>query len=737
MIQFILLQNRQGKTRLSKYYRNFTDDEKVRREGEIPASPHPTLPHPTPPYPTLGTFTNALIQRVGMGGATIVEPSVEFSAGAEEYSHMRVVHSTLEEFAEAQGDKYDAVLLKEVVHHLGSSEKRKASLAALRSKIEPGGRLLIVTRSDEQPEMPLFEGARGVWRDNQPTAKELSSELESAGFTKVKPTEATLSYEMPLTRWCELIRQRVWSTFSHFSDAELEAGIAEIQKTVPLGDENVTIGDRLVLISASVDAIAESSPLKPTPTRNPNLTRLTARAALDMLAPITAARGSDPAFEGPRGEWWWTGVAPQACPGWSDTKKHLSSLPLLNLETCTRREVLDYFDNTWTLTEQLFSALQHEASFYMQPYHQLRHPLVFYYGHPASLYINKLRVAGVIDEGIDAHYEVLFETGVDEMSWDDLSQSSVAWPAVREVHAYRQQVYSTVRSLIESHEGLADGHAPIEQTSPLWSLVMSFEHERIHLETSSVLMREMAQPLLRRPEGWVADHPSIPRKDVLSPVAGFDYPIGKLSPVSASTTSLGKPSLWPSFGWDNEYGADSRTTPAFEASELLVSNGEMLEFVKAGGYREPRFWSEDGWGWRTFRNVKWPTFWTSVGPSGAHQYQLRTLFDLVPMPWSWPAEVNVHEAKAYAAYKSERDGRSYRLPSEAESARLRELSLPDISETSEIESSQSSSAKSAVTDVSRKKKENTFFQSLPKCRTPTFAICRRLNSPKNRKASCR
>ena len=52
MIQFILLQNRQGKTRLSKYYRNFTDDEKVRREGEIPASPHPTLPHPTPPYPT-------------------------------------------------------------------------------------------------------------------------------------------------------------------------------------------------------------------------------------------------------------------------------------------------------------------------------------------------------------------------------------------------------------------------------------------------------------------------------------------------------------------------------------------------------------------------------------------------------------------------------------------------------------------------------------------------------------
>jgi len=35
MIQFILLQNRQGKTRLSKYYKHYTDDEKSKLEGEI------------------------------------------------------------------------------------------------------------------------------------------------------------------------------------------------------------------------------------------------------------------------------------------------------------------------------------------------------------------------------------------------------------------------------------------------------------------------------------------------------------------------------------------------------------------------------------------------------------------------------------------------------------------------------------------------------------------------------
>lgn len=30
------------------------------------------------------------------------------------------------------------------------------------------------------------------------------------------------------------------------------------------------------------------------------------------------------------------------------------------------------------------------------PAHGLRHPLIFYYGHPATLYVNKLRAAGII-----------------------------------------------------------------------------------------------------------------------------------------------------------------------------------------------------------------------------------------------------------------------------------------------------------------------------------------------------
>lgn len=56
----------------------------------------------------------------------------------------------------------------------------------------------------------------------------------------------------------------------------------------------------------------------------------------------------------------------------------------------------NYFDNTWILAESLFAGLQGEEAFRCPPAHGLRHPLIFYYGHVAALYVNKLRAAGIV-----------------------------------------------------------------------------------------------------------------------------------------------------------------------------------------------------------------------------------------------------------------------------------------------------------------------------------------------------
>ncbi|MFM9889821.1 MAG: 5-histidylcysteine sulfoxide synthase [Rickettsiales bacterium] len=355
---------------------------------------------------------------------------------------------------------------------------------------------------------------------------------------------------------------------------------------------------------------------------------------------------------------------PGRCPG-VDTHGRIHALPQLKL-TASRADILAYFNNTWTLTEVVFSGLANEEAYYRRPYHQLRHPMIFYYGHPVSLYVNKLRVAGLLDGPVNAEMEKLFETGVDEMRWDDLHEGADhIWPSVAEVRAYRQQVYDIIVRLIETHPALDDARRPITIDDPMWALVMGFEHERIHLETSSVLIRELPLEYVRVPEAW----PALVLEKTSRPT-----PHNPFIARAETTVEIGKPRDFPSFGWDNEYGHESRRVRSFSASQNLISNGEFLAFVKAGGYANEAYWSREGLGWRRFRNVKHPSFWLPTGPAGLHDYQLRTVFEVVPMPSDWPAIVNFHEAKAYAAWASARDAATmpYRLITEAEHHAMRD-----------------------------------------------------------------
>ncbi len=341
------------------------------------------------------------------------------------------------------------------------------------------------------------------------------------------------------------------------------------------------------------------------------------------------------------------------------------SMPQVSL-SASRRELLDYFNNGWELTEMLFSGLAGEEAFYRRPYHQLRHPMIFYYAHPVAVYVNKLRVAGILDKPVNAEFEQLFEVGVDEMRWDDLHEGNqTIWPELSEVISYRKQVYNIICDLINKHPLLDNSHLPITQESPMWALVMGFEHERIHLETSSVLIRELPIEFVRKPAGWAESYQE------KTPVS---RPENKMLSLNAGEISLGKPHDFPTFGWDNEYGEEIRHTRPFSASSMLISNGEFLEFVKSGGYAEEKYWTREGWAWRRFRNIKWPTFWLQDGPAGSHLYKLRTIFEIIDMQPNWPVCVNFHEAKAYCAWRTERDASEmpYRLLTEAEHNSMRD-----------------------------------------------------------------
>ncbi|GBG32459.1 Sulfatase-modifying factor 1 [Hondaea fermentalgiana] len=368
--------------------------------------------------------------------------------------------------------------------------------------------------------------------------------------------------------------------------------------------------------------------------------------------------GADEArLHGPRGDWWWTGKSPRELLAADATALH--SLPQPSLGAVTEADAKRYLDNTWTLSEILLGALQGEEAFYRPPYHHLRHPMIFYYGHPITFYTNKLYVAGLVANPIDRYMEDIFEVGVDEMSWDDMSKNAMQWPTIGEVNEYRRKVYAMVNQVIEENISGPNSTVRVDQDHPLWALFMAFEHDRIHLETSSVLMRELPLHLVRKPEFWPEVHPSARAQTARAsdPRQGVDFPENELVTVNPDApVKIGKDLDFPSYGWDNEYGSREVEVPSFAAGKFMVSNGEFYEFVKSGGYRERRFWTEDGWGWRAFRNMKWPFFWEQAGPAGKHEYKLRTLFEVVDMPWSWPVNVNKHEATAFCNWKAEKDG---------------------------------------------------------------------------------
>lgn len=322
-----------------------------------------------------------------------------------------------------------------------------------------------------------------------------------------------------------------------------------------------------------------------------------------------------------------------------------------------REEIRDYFHKTYSIDEQLYQTLADDEAFYLRP-EPLRHPLIFYLGHTAAFYVNKLVIGKLLTERIDARFESMFAIGVDEMSWDDLDAAHYDWPSVGEVKAYRNQARELVdKMIIELPLQL-----PITWESPFWVIMMGIEHQRIHLETSSVIIRRMPIERVRQLPLWEICAES------------GQAPANELLPVAGGTVELGKAKDHPLYGWDNEFGRHRFEVRDHQASKYLVSNHEYLSFVEAGGYGRPEFWTEEGRRWLEFSQAEHPVFWIAT-PNG---FRFRTMAREIAMPWDWPVEVNYLEAKAFCNWKAEKTELPIRLPTEDEWYLLRDrLHLPD------------------------------------------------------------
>lgn len=340
------------------------------------------------------------------------------------------------------------------------------------------------------------------------------------------------------------------------------------------------------------------------------------------------------------------------------------TLSLVGDNPAQKRQALkQYFNQTWALYESLFDLIAHHDAYYLKA-EPLRHPLIFYFGHTATFYINKLTLGKYLTGRVNDHFESMFAIGVDEMSWDDLNEQHYQWPSVDAVRAYRQQVNLLVNTLIDTMQL----SLPITQDSPAWVILMGIEHERIHLETSSVIIRQLPLDAVVPNTLWSACQDTGKAEQ------------NRLLDVAGQKISLGKKPQDHTYGWDNEYGHHNAHVADFKAAKYLTSNQEYLAFVEAEGYLTPRYWNEEGQAWLAYTQARMPRFW---------QYKdgklwQRNLTEEIPLPLNWPVEVNQLEAKAFCNWKAEQTGGSIRLLTEAEWYILRQHvanDAPDWQET--------------------------------------------------------
>jgi 5-histidylcysteine sulfoxide synthase len=332
---------------------------------------------------------------------------------------------------------------------------------------------------------------------------------------------------------------------------------------------------------------------------------------------------------------------------------HMKPPPLDAPSTETIRR---YFENSWARYEWLFSGLTHaDEVLALQP-HPFRNALSFYYGHSAAFYVQKLRMAGLIDAPVDPALDQVLERGVWPKSAGEIKNRQ-AWPGSETLKGYRRRVFDLVMTLIER----TDFSSPITASDPRWALMMAIEHECIHLQTTIPLIRRAPAELVSCPEGWEYG-PTVPADSHARWIAlpGGEVQLGRDRSDSRY------------FGWDNEYGAVRRVVEPFAMRSRPITNREMLGFVEEGGYREPGLWrSTEARAWFDEMAPSHPSAW--IPQDGGYRY--RAIFDEMEMPWDWPVLVNRHEAAAFARWAGAR------LPTEAEFRHVLDQDLEGPDET--------------------------------------------------------
>lgn len=215
------------------------------------------------------------------------------------------------------------------------------------------------------------------------------------------------------------------------------------------------------------------------------------------------------------------------------------------------------------------------------------------------------------------------------------NRGNMTRPGVEEVKAYRAHVDMHLQAFLQARTKLS---------KELHHLItVGLQHEQQHQE---LLITDIKYILGDNPL-----HPAYRTDEVPMP-AGSEVQFLNFEEGLYEVGYQGE-----GFCWDNEQHPHKVYLHDFAIQSRLVTNGEYLEFMQAGGYDEHANWLMEGFEWAKSLESKSPQYWYEQDGEW-HYYTMQGLRPLDPN--APVTHVSYYEADAYARWKG------LRLPTEFE-----------------------------------------------------------------------
>jgi ergothioneine biosynthesis protein EgtB len=209
-------------------------------------------------------------------------------------------------------------------------------------------------------------------------------------------------------------------------------------------------------------------------------------------------------------------------------------------------------------------------------------------------------------------------------------------PALADVLAYRADVDRRMARLLARHPDDRELAALVE---------LGLQHEQQHQE---LILTDVKHLLAQSPLFPAYLDAPLPASRPAAPLAWVEFD-GGLAEVGHRGQG---------FAFDNELPRHRQYVAPFALASRLVTNADYLEFIEAGGYRDPALWLSEGWDMVRNGGLAHPLYWQQRDDGAWQEFTLHGLQKLDP---ARPVtHVSLYEADAYARW------RGARLPTEAE-----------------------------------------------------------------------